>query len=198
VLLRGFDLSPDWAFYPYLATRLAEQRPVWFLPDARGLVDELDSVETILRAWAQGLRPDGHPSSPGAIGLLGHGRGATLALLAAAEGCGVQGVVGLAPMSTFHRGASAELSAELGDHSHRFFVERAARMIDVPVLLVHGEEDQVVPPAEAELLYHWLPKETGRLIMLERTGHSFGARHPFAGTTKELEIVVEVCRNFFR
>ena len=59
-------------------------------------------------------------------------------------------------------------------------------------------EDHVVQPGEAELLYHWLPKETGRLIMLEKTGHSFGARHPFTSTTKELEIVVEVCRNFFR
>ena len=134
----------------------------------------------------------------GAIGLLGHGKGATLALLAGALGLGVQGIVGLAPLSTFNRSASESTRQELAAHTHRFFVERAARSVEVPVLLVHGEEDHVVSPAEAELLYHWLPKETGRLVMLEKTGHSFGARHPFTATTKELEIVVRVTCDFFR
>jgi len=200
IMLRGFDLAADWAFYPYLVTRLAEQRPVWLLPDRStpSLVAELDQVETMLRAWGQGQRPPGCAQVPGAIGLLGHGKGATLALLAAAQGLGVQGVVGLAPLSTFNRGAAASKRLELGDEAHRFFVERAARSVAVPVLIVHGEEDHVVAPVEAELLYHWLPKETGRVILLEKTGHSFGAGHPFTATTKELEVVTRVSCNFFR
>jgi pimeloyl-ACP methyl ester carboxylesterase len=200
LMLRGVGLAPDWAFYPHLVARLAEQRPVWLLPDsvAPSLVAELDLVETMLRAWAQGLRPPGFEGARGAMGLIGHGKGATLALLAGALGLGVQGVIGLAPWATFHRGAPGETAEELAAHAHRFFVERAARSIEVPMLLVHGEEDHVVSPAEAELVYHWLPKETGRLIMLEKTGHSFGARHPFVATTKELEIVVRVACDFFR
>ncbi len=200
VLLRGLDLADDWAFYPYLVARLAEQRPVWMLPTPSpgSLVAELDLLEGILGAWAQGHRPPGFAAVRGAIGLLGHGKGASLALLAGALGLGVQGIVGLAPLSTFNRAAADATRADLAEHAHRFFVERAARAFDAPVLLVHGEEDHVVSPSEAELLYHWLPKQTGRLIMLEKTGHSFGARHPFNGTTKELEIVVRVSCDFFR
>lgn len=200
LMLRGLDLGEDWAFYPHLVARLAEQRPVWMLPGpaTRSLVGELDLVEAILRAWAQGQRPPGFEAVRGAMGLLGHGKGATLALLAAALRVGVQGIVGLAPLSTFNRSASEPTRQELAAQAHRFFVERAARTVDVPVLLVHGEEDHVVSPTEAELLYHWLPKETGRLVMLEKTGHSFGARHPFSATTKELEIVVRVTCDFFR
>ena len=81
LLLRGFDLGDDWAFYPYLIERLAEQRPVWLLPASPpSLVAELDLVEIVLRAWAQGQRPPGFGTVRGPIGLLGHGKGATLAL----------------------------------------------------------------------------------------------------------------------
>lgn len=200
LMLRGFDLGVDWAFYPYLVGRLAEQRPVWLIPPdlPPSLVEELDFVEAILLAWGQGHRPPGFAAVRGAIAMLGHGKGATLALLASAVGLGVQGVVGLAPLATLNRGASDATRLALARDSHRFFVERAARSLELPVVLIHGEEDHVVPPDEAEQLYHWLPKETGRLIMLEKTGHSFGARDPFATTSKELEIVVHVSRNFFR
>lgn len=200
LMLRGFHLAPDWAFYPYLVRRLAELRPVWLLPaePARSLVEELDLAETILRAWGQGQRPNGFEHVRGAVGLLGHGKGATLALLAASVGLPVQGVVGLAPLATLNRGASEPTRLQLARDAHRFFVERAVRGLELPVVLIHGEEDHVVAPTEAEQLYHWLPKETGRLIMLEKTGHSFGARDPFAATTKELEIVVRVSCDFFR
>ncbi|MEZ5964806.1 MAG: hypothetical protein R3F56_13255 [Planctomycetota bacterium] len=200
LLLRGFDLAPDWAFYPYLVGRLAEQRPVWMLPPepARSLVEELDFVEAVLRAWGQGQRPAAFAAVRGALGLMGHGKGATLALLAASVGLPVQGVVGLAPAATLDRSASASTRDELARDAHRFFVERAVRSLELPVVLIHGEEDHVVPPTEAEQLYHWLPKETGRLIMLEKTGHSFGAGDPFTATSKELEIVVRVSCDFFR
>jgi pimeloyl-ACP methyl ester carboxylesterase len=197
LLLRGFDLRADWAFYPYLIERLAEKRPVWLVPPepARSLIEELDFAEGVLRAWGQGQRPPGYAAVRGAMGLLGHGKGATLALLAASVGLPVQGVVGLAPLATLNR---AFPPAELAHDAHRLFVERAVRSLNLPVALIHGEEDHVVPPAEGEQLYHWLPKETGRLIMLEKTGHSFGARDPFASTSKELEIVVRVSCDFFR
>lgn len=200
VLLRGLGLHPDWSFYPYLASRLAEQRPVWQLPPqpARSLVEELDFVEALLRAWGQGHRPPGLGGVGGAIGLIGHGRGATLALLAASVGLPVQGVVALAPLATLNRDPTPAARDELARDAHRFFVERAVRSLLMPVMLIHGEEDHIVPPVEAEQLYHWLPKENGRLIMLEKTGHSFGASDPFAVTSKELEIAVRVSCDFFR
>lgn len=199
VLLRGYELDSDWAFYPYLAARLAEVRPVWIPvpPSPYSLLGELEQVEILARAWSQGQIPDAPGRAQGAVGLVGHAKGAALALLAAAHGC-VQGVVGLASLSTLQRGAAGGRHPELASAPHRFHMERAVRALAVPVLLVHGEEDHVAPPAEAELLYHWLPKETGRLIMLEKTGHSFGADHPFTATTKELELAVQVICEFFR
>lgn len=199
VLLRGYELEADWAFYPYLAERLAEVRPVWIPvpPSPYSLLGELEQVEILARAWSQGRIPEARGRALGAVGIVGHAKGAALALLAAARGC-VQGVVGLASLSTLQRGAAAGRHPELASAPHRFHMERAVRALEVPVLLVHGEEDHVAPPAEAELLYHWLPKETGRLMMLEKTGHSFGADHPFTATTKELELAVQVSCEFFR
>ncbi len=199
VLLRGYGLDADWAFYPYFARRLAEVRPVWVPvpPEPYSLLAELEQVEILAQAWSLGQTPDAPHSARGAIGIVGHAKGAALALLAAARGS-VQGVVGLAALSTLQRGSPPNAHPELAAAPHRFHMERAVRALDVPVLLIHGEEDHVAPIAEAELLYHWLPKETGRLIMLEKTGHSFGADHPFTATTKELELAVEVSCEFFR
>jgi hypothetical protein len=63
MLLRGYDLDADWAFYPYLAERLAEVRPVWIPvpPEPYSLLGELEQVEILARATA---------GSAGAVQLL--------------------------------------------------------------------------------------------------------------------------------
>jgi pimeloyl-ACP methyl ester carboxylesterase len=199
ILIRGLDLAPDWSFYPYLASHLAEKRPV-LTPVTRepySLLDELDQLEAVLTSWRVGARPEEFRGAAGDIGLVGHGKGGGLALLLAASGLGVQGVIGIASMCTFNRSQDERILREVQRAPHRFQLEPAVRGLGVPVILIHGEEDQVAPFREAEMLYHWLPKENGRLIMLEKTGHSIGARHPFDGTNKELEIAVRVACDFF-
>jgi esterase/lipase len=68
--------------------------------------------------------------------------------------------------------------------------------IDVPVLIIHGSEDLAVEKSEAETLYALSNKDKTKLVFLEKTGHTFGAVHPFAGTTPHLENVIEEIINF--
>jgi pimeloyl-ACP methyl ester carboxylesterase len=56
-----------------------------------------------------------------------------------------------------------------------------------PTLLVHGADDESVPFAEGEALLEAFAPELAELIRIEGAGHTFGAVHPFAGTTPELE-----------
>lgn len=56
--------------------------------------------------------------------------------------------------------------------------------ITVPALVIHGEEDQVVPPRDAEKLHELLPDST--LVMIPETGHL-----PHEETPKEFVAAVK-------
>lgn len=193
LFLRGMDLAADWSFYPYLLEKLAEHRPVLVpvVPAGATLSAELAVVEALVAALAK--------ARPGKVGLLGHAKGAALALLVAERHASVGGVVGISTICTFNRGGEQALPgrSDVAQHGERFQVELAARGTRCPVVLVHGEEDAIAPFAEGELVYHWLPKEHTSLVLLEKTGHSLGATNPFAGTNKELDRAVRITREFF-
>jgi pimeloyl-ACP methyl ester carboxylesterase len=85
---------------------------------------------------------------------------------------------------------------DLRDHPERFAIERIVRELSLPILFLHGEEDGAVGIEEAETLYHWADKSKSRLVILEKTGHTFGARHPFEGPTKDLEQAAGIASSF--
>ena len=64
-------------------------------------------------------------------------------------------------------------------------------------LVIHGSDDESVPAAEAERLADAGPHETTRLELIENTGHTFDAVHPFAGTTPALERVIGLSADWF-
>ncbi len=65
-------------------------------------------------------------------------------------------------------------------------VQRAAASVAAPWLIVHGAADESVPVADAQRLY-----EAGapavKLEVVQQGTHTFGARHPWAGMTPELQ-----------
>ena len=63
--------------------------------------------------------------------------------------------------------------------------EAAAARVAVPWLLVHGTADEAVPVEEAERLAALQPRL--KFERIEGAGHTFGARHPWAGSTPELD-----------
>ncbi|WP_378186153.1 alpha/beta hydrolase family protein [Aquimarina sp. W85] len=56
-------------------------------------------------------------------------------------------------------------------------IEIAAKKINIPTLIIHGELDTAVTYKEAKNLKTWIPHST--LITIEEANHVFGAQHPY-------------------
>jgi uncharacterized protein len=159
--------------------------------------------------------------SPGKTGLIGHSRGGGIAVLHAAQDDRVQALVTWAAISDVHRwgaeeraawrktGHTSVLNARTGQklplyadvlddidrNTSALDIQSAAPEIRVPWLAVHGRADESVRWAEAQALVA-ASRGTARLLEVEGGGHTFGAAHPWRGTTPELELVFDATVNW--
>jgi pimeloyl-ACP methyl ester carboxylesterase len=160
---------------------------------------------------------------PSRLGLLGHSRGGGIAILCAAEDPRVRALVTWAAISTVDRWTSAQRAAwraegvqpvkntrtgqilpqypdvldDVERNQSSLDIERAAAGMTVPWLLVHGREDEGVPLLEGERLAAVAPPGRTRFLPIDGAGHTFGAVHPWRGTTPELEQVLDATLAFF-
>ena len=81
-----------------------------------------------------------------------------------------------------------EVLDDIDTRSAHLDIEAAAARVAAPWLIVHGTHDEAVPVAEAERLAGAQPRAV--LERIEGAGHTFGARHPWTGTTPELDRAV--------
>jgi dienelactone hydrolase len=149
--------------------------------------------------------------APTSIGLLGHSRGGGVAILRAADDARVRALVTWASIATVRRwgpdvvaawrttGRQDVVNARTGEvlplytevlddidaHAARLDIEAAAARVAAPWLIVHGTADEAVPVAEADRLAAAQPGAV--LERIDGAGHTFGARHPWAGSTPELD-----------
>ena len=176
---------------------------------------ELDDLGRVVAALASG---DLGVAPPGGIGLVGHSRGGGIAVLYAAANPRIRTLVTWAAISSVERWAPAEQQAwreagikeivnartgerlplstdildDVGRHStDRLDILGAAARLDIPWLIVHGTADESVSPLEGEALRGASPRDTTALLAVEGAGHTFGAVHPWKGTTPELERVFD-------
>lgn len=77
-------------------------------------------------------------------------------------------------------------------------VEAACSRSATPTLLVHGTDDQTVPYSGALLLKQAFQPDIARLVEIDGGGHTFGAVHPYQGTTPELEAALDATLGFLR
>lgn len=178
----------------------------WF---GQRLSDDLADLDTVV----------GHCVAAGSswVGLVGHSRGGALALLQAARDARVRALVTWAAVAGFVRYTPEELAewrrtgqrdvvnARTGqvlpmglrglddleaNASGSLDVLAAAGRMSVPWLLVHGTADESVPGKEADLLHRASGSPQTELLSVRGAGHTFGARHPWAGSTPELDEVM--------
>lgn len=159
------------------------------------------------------------PIEAGAIrlGLLGHSRGGADVLLRAAQDPRVNAIATLAAVAEFVRGLEEEETLrELGyvpiqnartgqvmpvsrlwyDDAPRHDILGAAAALSArPLLLIHAEGDLAVPVEDAERLAAAHGGAT--VLRLPDSGHTFGAVHPWAGTTPALNAAVGAATAFF-
>ncbi|MEO8446145.1 MAG: alpha/beta hydrolase [bacterium] len=94
------------------------------------------------------------------------------------------------------------LIEDLEKNSERLDIQNAITKIYAPVLLVHGTQDITVDYSNAEDLYarrieaHPELKDKTEIVLIEKTGHTFGAVHPYQGTTVALEEVITLTLDF--
>jgi len=151
------------------------------------------------------------------LGLIGHSRGGAMAILTARRDPRVQALVTWSSISSVNRwpGQAAEwrrkghleiVNARTGQvlplytdvlddverNGFELDVQGAARSLTIPWLLLHGVADPSVSVEEARALSASSPAGAERrVILLEGANHTFGAVHPFAGTTPDLAMVFD-------
>ncbi|MCX8010863.1 MAG: alpha/beta hydrolase, partial [Ignavibacteria bacterium] len=90
------------------------------------------------------------------------------------------------------------LLEDFENNKERFDLLKRISNLKIPLLIVHGTQDMTVPLSEARALYSASNKENSELFIVENTGHTFGAVHPFTGTNPSLEMAIDKTLNFFK
>lgn len=224
IVAHGFKGFRAWGFFPWLCERLAAEglRAVRLDYSHNGVQDrDFDRLDLFLLDTPERHQEDLHALAavlPGPLGLLGHSRGGTDALLFAAAEPRVQAVVTLAavastraeppdleerlrtlgyyPYVNARTGQTMPVARSAFESGRRLDLERAARTLACPVLLVHGAADESVPVADGQRLWEWIPR--AERLVLSGTGHTFGAGHPFAGPTHGLARAGAAAADFLR
>jgi len=184
--------------------------------DLQAVVGAVESGEI-----GQGIRNSGKEIlNRSSIALLGHSRGGAVAIIHAASDRRVKALVTLSSVATLERwtGHQKENWRARGYHPlsrngvvsplrlgidslndleinrDRLSVVRAAGEVSVPWLILHGTEDIVVPPREAEQLYGAANKSIAELVLLEKVGHLYNAETPekdsYQTLNKSLEMII--------
>ena len=162
--------------------------------------------------------------------LIGHSRGGGIAILKTAEDKRIKKLITLSTVNDFDRYTDSlkkkwkengylevlnsrtnqmmrqnfTLIEDLEKNQQRLDIQKAIKVIDVPLLLIHGTQDLSVDYSNSEDLYtrhienNDSAKEKTELVLIENTGHTFGAVHPFAGTTKAIEEVITFILDFIK
>lgn len=159
---------------------------------------------------------------PNRLGLIGHSRGGGNSLLYAFEDTAIRSVVtwngisdvdffppdlkkqmqihGAALIPNARTGQQMPIQKEVLDdieanHSRFNILERLASFTR-PLLIIQGEADQPRLVEGAHKMAETAPKAT--LQILKGADHTFGAVHPFQGTTPDLEEALQQTASFFQ
>ncbi|MEO5799599.1 MAG: alpha/beta fold hydrolase [Gemmatimonadales bacterium] len=181
---------------------------------------ELDDLGVVVRALVAGTLGVAPPTS---LGVVGHSRGGGMVLCLARETPAIAAVATWAAIGTARRHSDAELAAwqQAGTiqilhqrlriqmplsfdvaadcllHEHdRLDIPAAARTLGRPWLQVHGRADQAVPFAEAEAL-DAVAGAGHETLFLDGADHTFGTKHPWAGSSAESDRVFDATVKFF-
>jgi pimeloyl-ACP methyl ester carboxylesterase len=176
---------------------------------------ELEDLARVVDALASG---DLGVVPPSRIGLVGHSRGGGIAVLQTARDPRIRALVTWAAISSVERWSPAEqaewrergskdiVNARTGerlplypdildDIAHNaggtLDILGAAKGVAVPWLIAHGSEDEAVSLLEGKALSAASARATTRFLEIEGGGHTFGAVHPWKGSTPQFDRVAD-------
>ncbi len=182
---------------------------------------ELDEMNEILDALLDGFFG---AKSNKPIGLIGHSRGGGDSLIFSARRKEITSVALWASVANFNRYSERQASEwrkkgvfeVLNSRTNQMMrlnvslledieknkddllnLEKAARSLDKPLLIIHGEQDLSVPIKEGEQIYNWSNKGLTEFYKIKATGHTFDIAHPFNESNPKFDLVLEKTLNFF-
>jgi pimeloyl-ACP methyl ester carboxylesterase len=162
---------------------------------------ELSDLKTVVD-WVVHLESEEMDSAQ--IYLIGHSRGGGISILSAHEDKRIKKLITWAAVSDLiNRYPAAvlaqwkkegvlyventrtnqqmplyyQLAEDTLQNKERFDIERVAKQLQIPHLIIHGSADEVVGLHEAKHINRW--SKGSELIVLADADHSFGATHPF-------------------
>ena len=161
------------------------------------------------------------------ITLFGHSRGGGIVITKAEEDSRIKNVISLAGISSFkarfHEGTEEFASwkktgvkyvkngrtkqqmphyfqfyLDFIKNEERLTIERAAKNLKIPHLIIHGNQDTSIFKCEAEALHLWNPKS--KLKIIEGANHVFQTSHPWKedALSKELQVAVNSIIEFIK
>lgn len=184
--------------------------------------NDLRDLATVVAAAEVGELP-GLGVAPAGIGLFGHSRGGGVSILYSAANPEIRSLVTWSAIASGRRwgpetirqwrrdgklditnqrtGEVLPLFTDVldeldADTDGRLDIEAAANRVRVPWLIVHGEADETVSIRDAQQLHH-ANEERAELMIVRHGAHTFGARHPWAGTTPELDQAMDATVGWF-
>jgi alpha-beta hydrolase superfamily lysophospholipase len=184
---------------------------------------EVQDLGAVLGLLARGSLPGAEGLEVSGVGLLAHSRGAVSALAVAADGdMPVDSVVLWNPVSTVswwdedtrRRWRESGFWEVENARTHQVFRMRTGLLEDAeqnrerlhpvvnagklraPLLCVVAAADETVPPAAGRRIAT-AAGERGCVQEIPGTGHTFGAAHPFTGTTPALEEALRLTLEHF-
>jgi len=108
---------------------------------------------------------------------------------------------GTLPIKNARTGQELQLGVELLEdmegNREALDILAAAGRREAPWLIVHGADDEAVPAPEAEALNQTAGGEH-ELLMIPDAGHTFNAKHPFAGPTPQLIEAMNATQTWLR
>jgi pimeloyl-ACP methyl ester carboxylesterase len=165
---------------------------------------ELDDLENIIE-WIRNNPDFKNEIDPNKITLIGHSRGGGIVSIKASENTAITKLITWSGVSDY--GARFPKGEQLKgwkkqkinyilnsrtkqkmphryqfyqnfiDNKDRLTIKNAISKLKIPHLIVHGEKDVVIAPAEAQNMHTWSPKS--ELILIKEMTHTLGCTQPW-------------------
>ena len=172
---------------------------------------ELDDLKSVIE-WIYNTSEFKNEVNINSINLLGHSRAGGIVTIKAEEDIRIKKVITLAGVSDF--GSRSSTSGDLEKwkregvkyvvngrtkqqmpHFYQFYkdfklnekrltINRAIKNLQIPHLIIHGDNDTSISVEEAKIQHEWNPKS--KLEIINGADHVFGVKHPC--NSKELPL----------
>lgn len=183
---------------------------------------EMDDIALLLESIELGEEfPELAPGSR--KGLIGHSRGGGTSILFSAFREGIDALVSWASVSNFDNyinqkddwrargyieqenkrtGQMMRMNIDFLNDLEANPLERnilvAESRLEIPHLIIHGDQDDAVSLEHAEALYNSADKTKTKIEILNGASHTFGTAHPFEGSNPHFDKLIELTINWFR